>query len=122
PPKLRAILDNAHFIRRVSAESGSFGRRIGDWPAEDYAGLIQWLQSQGARLGGATGPYMLRQMGKDGFVLSQDVTARLVAEGVIDKAPTSKKAWAQVQAAFDTWRAQSGQSLTTISRVLAQSL
>jgi len=122
PPKLRAILDNADFIRRVSAEAGSFGRKIGDWPAEDFAGLLQWLQKEGARLGGATGPYALRQMGKESYILSQDVTARLIAEGVIDKAPTSKKAWEVVQAAFNTWRAQSGQSLTTISRVLAQSV
>jgi len=50
------------------------------------------------------------------------VLARLAAEGVIDKAPTSKMAWAAVQEAFDTWRAQSGQPLTTISRVLAQSI
>ena len=122
PPKLRAILDNAAFVRRVRDDCGSFGRRVGDWPADDFAGLIQWLQTEGARLGGATGPYMLRQMGKDGYILSQDVTARLVAEGVIDKAPTTKKAWAAVQGAFNTWRDQSGQSLTTISRVLAQSL
>ncbi len=122
PPKLRAILDNAAFIRATSAEYGSFGRRVGDWPGEDFAGLVQWLQDSGARLGGSTGPYMLRQMGKDGYILSQDVVARLVAEGVIDKAPTSKKGWAAVQAAFNDWQRQSGQPLTTISRVLAQSL
>lgn len=122
PPKVRAILDNAAFIRRVRDESGSFGRRIGDWPGEDFAGLVQWLQAEGARLGGSTGPYALRQMGKDSYILSQDVVARLVAEGVVDKAPTSKKTWAAVQAAFNTWQAQSGAPLTTISRVLAQSL
>lgn len=122
PPKVRAILDNAAFIRRVSEEHGSFGRRVADWPDSDYAGLIDWLKREGARLGGNTGPYMLRMMGRDGYILSQDVTARLVAEGVIDKAPSSKKAWAAVQAAFDDWRAQSGMPLTTISRVLAQSV
>lgn len=122
PPKVRAILDNAAFIRRVRDESGSFGRRVGDWPGEDFAGLVQWLQAEGSRLGGATGPYALRQMGKDSYILSQDVVARLVAEGVVDKAPTSKKGWAAVQAAFNTWQAQSGATLTTISRVLAQSL
>ncbi len=122
PPKVRAILDNAAFIRRVRDAYGGFGRRVGDWPAEDFAGLLQWLQVEGARLGGSTGPYMLRQMGKDGYILSQDVVARLVAEGVVDKAPTSKKAWTAVQAAFNRWRAESGQSLTTISRVLAQSI
>ena len=122
PPKVRAILDNAAFIRRVRDEYGSFGRRIGDWPGSDFAGLVQWLATEGARLGGNTGAYALRQMGKDSFLMSADVVARLVAEGVIDKAPTSRKGWAAVQAAFDTWQAQSGQSLTVISRVLAQSL
>jgi len=122
PPKVRAVLDNADFIRRVSAEYGSFGRRVGDWPANDFAGLIAWLKAEGSRLGGSTGPYVLRFMGKESYILSNDVVARLVAEGVIDKPPTSKKAMAAVQAAFDDWRAASGQSLTVISRVLAQSV
>lgn len=122
PPKLRAILDNAAFVARVSAEHGSFGRRIGDWPETDFAGLVLWLQGEGARLGGNTGTYALRMLGKDGYILSRDVVARLVAEGVIDKAPSSRRAWQAVQAAFDEWRAQSGHNLTTISRVLAQSI
>ncbi|PTX04931.1 DNA-3-methyladenine glycosylase I [Pararhodobacter aggregans] len=122
PPKVQAILHNAAFIRRVRDEAGSFGRRIGDWPSSDFAGLVQWLQAEGARLGGNTGAYALRQMGKDSYLMSQDVVARLVAEGVVDKAPSSKKAWAAVQEAFNIWQAQSGASLTKISRVLAQSL
>ena len=122
PPKVRAVLDNAQFIRRVSAEYGSFGRKVGDWPAGDFAGLIDWLKTEGARLGGSTGPYVLRFMGKESYILSADVVARLVAEGVVDKEPTSKKAMAAVQAAFDQWRAESGQNLTVISRVLAQSV
>lgn len=122
PPKVRAIQENAVFIQDVAREHGSFGRRIADWPAEDFAGLLQWMQKSGSRLGGSTGAYLLRKMGKDGFILSRDVVARLVAEGVIDKAPTSKKAWAAVQEAFNTWVEQSGQPLTVISRVLAQSI
>ncbi len=121
-PKVRAIQENAVFIAEVSAEAGEFGRKIADWPDEDYIGLIDWLQREGARLGGNTGAYMLRFMGRDGFMLSTDVVARLVAEGVIDKAPTSKVARKAVQAAFNTWQAQSGRPLSTISRVLAQSI
>ncbi|MFD1344766.1 DNA-3-methyladenine glycosylase I [Litorisediminicola beolgyonensis] len=120
-PKVRAIQENAVFVQRVSGESGSFGRRIGDWPDTDFAGLLMWLKAEGARLGGATGAYMLRAMGRDGYILSRDVTARLVAEGVIDKPPGSKRAWTAVQEAFSTWSAQSGRGLTEISRVLAQS-
>lgn len=122
PPKVRAILDNAAFIRRVSDAGGGFGRKIADWPEDDFAGLLLWLQKEGSRLGGATGAYALRQLGKDGFIASRDVVARLIAEGVIDRAPSARKGWDAVQGAFNAWRAQSGQSLTTISRVLAKSI
>lgn len=122
PPKVRAIQHNAVLIQEVSGEVGSFGRKIADWPATDFTGLLTWLQKEGSRLGGSTGSYLLRFLGKESFVLSKDVVARLIAEGVIDKPPTSKAAMAAVQAAFSQWRAQSGQSLNVISRVLAQSI
>ena len=122
PPKVRAIQENAVFLQEVAAEAGSFGRKIGDWPAEDFSGLLAWMQKEGSRLGGSTGSYLLRFMGKESFILSKDVVARLIAEGVIDKAPTSKSAMKAVQAAFSEWRAQSGENLNVISRVLAQSI
>lgn len=122
PPKVQAILHNAALIRRISADHGSFGRFVADWAGDDLAGLLHWMATEGERLGGNTGCYVLRQMGKDGYVLSPDVLARLEAEGVIDKAPATKKGWAAVQAAFNRWQAESGLPLTTISRVLAQSI
>jgi 3-methyladenine DNA glycosylase Tag len=61
-------------------------------------------------------------MGKESFILSQDVVARLVAEGVVDTAPKSKKSMLPVQAAFNQWRAESGRSFNEIGRVLAQSI
>ncbi len=122
PPKVRAIQQNAVWIQEVAAEAGSFGRKVGDWPSEDFAGLLEWMKKNGARLGGATGAYTLRFMGKEGFILSTSVVARLVAEGVIDKPPTSRKAMVAVQAAFNGWAEESGENLTVISRVLAQSI
>lgn len=121
-PKIAAIRDNAAFIRRVDESEGGFARRIADWPAEDYVGLLDWLTKNGSRLGGNTGAYMLRWLGKESFILSQDVVARLVAEGVVDAAPKSKKALLPVQAAFNQWRAESGRSFNEIGRVLAQSI
>ena len=121
-PKIVAIRDNAVFVREVAEQAGSFGRRIADWPVEDFTGLLDWLGRKGSRLGGTTGQYMLRHMGKDSFILSRDVVARLDEEGVIDGAPGSKKAMAAVQAAFNGWRQESGRSLTEVSRVLAQSI
>ena len=61
-------------------------------------------------------------MGRDAFLLSSDVTARLIAESVVDKPPTSKRDLAAVQAAFNTWAAQSKGSLTEIRQVLAMSV
>ncbi|MDJ0613747.1 MAG: hypothetical protein QNJ29_08710 [Rhizobiaceae bacterium] len=79
-------------------------------------------EKHGSGLGGNTGQYFLRMMGKDSFILSRDVTARLIAEGIVDKNPISKKALTQVQQAFNTWMDQSGRGLTEISRVLAMSV
>ena len=80
------------------------------------------ISPSGSRLGGTSGQYFLRSMGKDSFILSQDVVAALVREGVVDKAATSKRDLAAVQSAFNRWREQSGRSLTEISRVLAMSI
>ena len=120
-PKIRAVQENAVMMTELAAEHGSVTKMIDDWPAEDYIGLLSLLKSRGSRLGGNTGPYALRFGGRDGFILSRDVVSRLVAEGVVDKAPTSKSAMAKVQAAFNTWADHSGRSLTQISRVLALS-
>lgn len=121
-PKIRSVQENAVFIQEQSRASGGFGRMIGDWPAEEFFALLDHLKKQGTRLGGTTGQYFLRFMGRDGYILSRDVVARLIAEGVIDKPPTSKGAMAAVQEAFNTWSAQSGQPLKSISRVLAMSI
>ncbi len=48
-----------------------------------------------------------------------DVVTALMRQKVIDKTPTSKKALADVQAAFNKWHADSGRSLAEISRTLA---
>lgn len=120
-PKIRAVQENAVFVRAEAEAHGSFGAFIGNWPVEDFAGLLAHLKTNGTRLGGTTGQYFLRFMGVDGYILSRDVVARLIAEGVIDKPPTSKGAMKAVQAAFTDWHQTSGRSLKEISRILATS-
>lgn len=120
--KIMAVIENARFLTDLAAEHGSAGKFFADWPPEDFIGLMDILAKRGSRLGGATGQRALRWMGKDSFILSQDVCARLIAEGVVAKAPTSKRDLAAVQAAFNTWREQSGRSLTEVSRVLSMSV
>ncbi len=121
-PKLRSVIENAQFLRALDAEHGSAARLFATWPNTDFAGLLELMKTRGARLGGATGQRVLRALGRDGYVLAKDVVARLVAEGVIDRAPTGKGALAAVQDAFNAWMAQSGRGLTAISRVLALSI
>ncbi|MTI01722.1 DNA-3-methyladenine glycosylase I [Roseibium sp. RKSG952] len=119
--KIATVRDNAVFLLELREEGGA-GQVLGGWPSTDYVGLLAMLAKRGSRLGGASAQYAMRFAGRDSFILSQDVTARLIAEGVVDKAPTSKKAMAAVQQAFNIWMDQSNRSLTEISRVLAMSL
>lgn len=120
-PKIMTVRDNAVFLMELRDQGGP-GVVFGGWPSDTYIELLDLLKARGSRLGGMTGQYAMRFCGRDSFILSRDVTARLIAEGVIDKQPTSKTARRAVQDAFNIWMEQSGRSLTEISRVLAMSL
>ena len=117
--KIAAVRGNAQFVREAKEEHGGFGRYLAQWPNDDIVGLWDELKRRGQRLGGNTGPFFLRFVGKDTFMLSGDVVTALMRQKVIDKAPSSKKALAAVQNAFNEWRADSGRSLSEISRTLA---
>ena len=121
PKKIATVRDNAVFLLELR-EDGGAGKVFGDWPSTEYAGLLEMLKKRGSHLGGNAGQYAMRFMGRDSFIMSRDVVARLVAEGVVDKQPTSKTAMKAVQGAFNTWMEQTGRSLTEISRVLAMSV
>ncbi|PCI38519.1 MAG: 3-methyladenine DNA glycosylase [Rhodospirillaceae bacterium] len=120
--KIRSVQQNAVFITDLAHEFGSADQAFRDWPSSDYVGLLLLLKKRGSRLGGNTGQYLLRSMGVDSFILARDVVARLVAEDIIDKNPTSQKSMKQVQQAFNGWQEESGKSLTYISRVLGMSV
>ena len=117
--KVAAIRDNARFLADLTREHGSAASFFANWPAEKYVDLLAVLKKDAARLGGNSAMYFLRFMGIDSFILSRDVVAALIREGVVDKAPSSKRDMEKVQAAFNEWRRQSGRPLTQISRVLA---
>ncbi len=120
--KIRSVAENATFLRELAAEHGSAAKAFANWPAEDFVGLIMLIKKRASRLGGTSGQYFLRTMGVDSFVLTRDVVRALLREGVVDKAPTSQRDLAKVQAAFDAWRATSGRSMSEISRTLAASV
>ena len=120
--KIRSVSKNAAFILDVRADHGSFGAYLADWPTRDIVGLWDDLKQRGDRLGGQTGKFFLRFIGKDTPMFSNDVVKALVAMRIVEKAPTSKKAIAVVQDAFNQWHDESGRDLCEISRVLACSV
>lgn len=120
--KLKSVPRNAQFILDVRREKGSFGALIADWPVSDIVGLWKYLAKHGSQLGGLSAPRFLRMVGKDTFVPTDDMVAALKAQGVIDKAPTSLKDLAAVQAAFNQWQAESGRPLCQLSVMLAHTV
>ncbi len=120
--KILSVRDNAIFLQALAKEHGSAGRFFADWPAEDFVGLLELMKQRGSRLGGATGGYALRRLGVDSIVFTKDVGAALVREGVVDKAPTSKRAMRAAQMAYNVWREESGRPLSQIGQVLAMSV
>jgi 3-methyladenine DNA glycosylase Tag len=117
--KLKSVPRNAQFILDVRKEKGSFGALIADWPASDIVGLWKYLARHGNQLGGLSAPRFLRMVGKDTFIPSNDMVAALKAQEIIDKAPTSQKELAAVQAAFNEWQEQSGRPLCQLSMMLS---
>ncbi|CAM3971374.1 DNA-3-methyladenine glycosylase I [Ectopseudomonas alcaliphila] len=120
--KLKSVPRNAQFILDVRREKGSFGALIADWPVSDIVGLWKYLAKHGSQLGGLSAPRFLRMVGKDTFVPTDDMVAALKAQGVIDKAPTSLKDLAAVQAAFNQWQVESGRPLCQLSVMLAHTV
>lgn len=117
--KLKSVPRNAQFVLDVAKEKGSFGNLLADWPGSDIVRLWRYLARHGSQLGGVSAPRLLRMAGKDTFVPSTDVVAALKAQGVIDKAPSSQRDQAAMQAAFNQWQAESGRPLCHLSAMLA---
>lgn len=120
--KIRSVAGNANPVCELADEYGGAGKAFGGWPSDDYIGLLAMLKKRGSRLGGNTGMYFLRFSGVDSFILSRDVVAALVREGVVTKAPTSQRDLQATQDAFNAWMAESKRPMTQVSRILALSV
>jgi len=118
--KIVSVRHNAMYVLDKQHSHGSFGKFIADWPENDIVGLWLELKKNGSRLGGNSGPGMLRSMGKDTFLLTQDVSDALVNQGLMKKfSPTAQRDLRLVEQVFADLREQSGRSLCELSRILA---
>ena len=121
--KVLSVQDNARFILDIARAHGSFGKFVSRWPAHDLVGLFAQLKAQGSRLGGMTGQRVLRNMGKDTFIITGDVVRCLQRSGVdVDENPVSKRKLQLIQDAFNHWHEESGLPYSHISRICALSL
>ena len=121
--KVLSVQANAQYILDVSKEHGSFGRFVSRWPENDLIGLFQHLKKGGSRLGGMSGQRVLRNMGKDTFVMTGDVVRCLRRAGVdIGENPTSQREMKLIQAAFNEWHDQSQLPFSHLSRIAACSI
>ena len=120
--KVMTIRENALMMHEASIKHGSFANMIARWPTTDIIGLWAHLKKEGKRLGGNTGPYSLRIMGKDTFILSRDVEGYLRNREIITTGRDTQSAWRAAQDAFNHWQQESQRPMSQISQVTAFSV
>lgn len=119
--KVMSIPANAQMIYEARHEFGSFAEMVANTKSECITDLWIYLKKHGKRLGGNTGPYALRQLGVDTFILSSDVESHLRNTGVVTSGNHTKSALKAANHAFAQWQQESGRSLTEISQIIAYS-
>ena len=118
--KVVTIRENAAMIAATRRqEQCEFGEFIATWPTSDIVGLWSYLKKNGSRLGGNTGPYALRTLGVDTFLLTRDVEAYLRLHGVVDSGIGTKSALGAAQSFFNQLQDESGRSLSELSRLVS---
>ena len=118
--KVKTVRENAMMIDDTERrEQQSFGEFVAGWPNDDMIGLWLYLKKHGSRLGGNTGPFALRTLGVDTFLLTQDVEGFLRSHDIVDSGITSQRALKAAQTYFNDLREQSGRSLAELSRLVS---
>ena len=121
--KVLSVQDNAQFILDVVREHASFGKFVSRWPEQELVELFALMKKRGSRLGGMTGQRVLRNMGKDTFILTPDVVRCLQRGGLdIGDNPTSKRELQRIQSLFNDWHAHSDLPYSHLSRICALSV
>jgi len=117
--KVKTIKANGQMIFEQQRQGHSFAEFIAKWPSDDIIGLWAYLKKHGQRLGGNTGPYALRALGKDTFILSRDVEAYFRAHDIITGGIQTKSSLNAIQNSFNHWQKQCDLSLGQLSRLIA---
>ena len=108
-------------IKDVSREHGSFANFVTSFQDGNIIDLWAFLKRAGNRLGGNTGPYALRALGVDTFLLSRDVEAYFRQHKLIDGGLSSKRSLKTINDQFNAWQQESGLAYQTLSKIVAYS-
>ena len=119
--KIKATLFNSAAMQAVITEFGGFGKYIANWPENDLAGLWKDIARRFKYLGGNSGPYFLRQVGKDTFFLSNDVVRGLRHWCALEDAAKNKTSIQRSHEQFSRWVEQTGRPYSELSMILALS-
>jgi len=120
--KLKAVRANAAAMTRLASEAGGMGAWLADWPRDEVVGLWLDLGKRFSQLGGNSGPYFLRMVGKDTFMLTPSVISALNHWDAFEGTPKSKADRAEVQEVFNAWVRASSRPLCQVSMILALSV
>ena len=120
--KLRATRDNAATMCELATAHGGFGAFLASFPADQTITLWDELTTRFKQLGGASGPYFLRQVGKDTFVPTEDVANALKTYAGHDGGFSGKAARRKAQDLICAYATESSRPLCQVSRVLALSV
>ena len=121
--KILATRTNAAYVIEKQYENGSFSKYIADWPEHKIVNLWFEMKRDGSRLGGMTGPMILRSMGKDTFLPTNDVISALTRYGFVKTHSNgSKRDLERVQEIFNLLKEESNLPLSQISKILALSM
>jgi 3-methyladenine DNA glycosylase Tag len=120
--KIKSVRANAAAICEIAAEAGGMGAWLAAWEAAQTVELWDQLSQRFTQLGGNSGPYFLRMVGKDSFNLTPYVLAALKHWSLYDGTGKGKRERAKVQEVFNALQNESGLPLCQISMTLAQSV
>lgn len=121
--KILATRANAAYVVEKQYDYESFSNYIADWPENKIVDLWFEMKREGSRLGGMTGPMILRSMGKDTFLPTNDVISALTRYGFVKTHSNgSKRDLERVQEIFNLLKEESNLPLSQISKILALSM
>ncbi|MEM7026637.1 MAG: DNA-3-methyladenine glycosylase I [Pseudomonadota bacterium] len=120
--KISSVRHNAQVIHELNEDSDGFIEWLANWPPSNIVSLWFELKNRFKQLGGSSGPFFLRRVKKDTFLLTDDVVRALGRWGAIDYIPKNKTQLIKVQEVMNQWQQECDLPYCQMSMILARSI